>query len=1161
MDVREMFRILQIEETKDKNAIKTAYRRLLPQTNPEDDPEGFKQLRQAYEEAMRYADRPAESETAMKQRDTSPVGLWLEQAEEIYASWQRRLDPQEWQALFKDDVCQALDLAEEVQEKFLVFLMSHFRLPHQIWQLCDKEFRIVEQRQQLQEKFPRDYIQYICFEIESGGFMDFELFEGSDDGPYDSYINLYLQTKQLMDQCAAAGLWEDESVRQMAEQADQMLTQLETMEVYHPYCDVERLRLAVKAGRREEVRERIQLLSWGDAADNIYVMLQVGAAWEYLEEMEPAREIYAKLLERQADNYPAGVGMMHCEMIAGQWTQAKERIMDLMDVAKNDPHLMDCMHECNKHLIPEMEARLKEDPSDWNERVELGWCLFQEERGDDCITLLHELPVTEEMRIEYCNMLSRTYLMRKEYELSMPLLEEWQKLMYALPDSEDPKIKKRKRRIGYSYYAMAFCLQETGRAEEAIAYYDKAIAMEKDEDMLQSYLMGKAHMLCTILHRYEESADTCDQLLERNEQFMPAYVCRQECSYRMHRAQAVIDDYHRAVSIYPIFLPPYLMAAKVFFFYRQYKNALDVIAKARELGLTSTELDYYEARTLRYLAEKKEDLDRPKELLSSVLVQLEKEAEEKAEKEKAQNENGQEGHSSARSAEEEEMLIGADPVEEAEVWKELAFCYMDEKNWDMAMQTALDGLQKFPDDNGLVYAKAGTLKGQGKWREAEPLYQQLLTEQPDNAVIMGHLLDCLDELNRKDELEAMCEKILAMDPENTRALYRLMHVYQDRMNDKRDPAWFASAWELAEKLVRLQPTAYYHIERGLLLSDVYRLEDAIRDYLKAAELEPDNLYAYNNAGVNCQHMDRFEEAETYFKKSIELLGDEDESILPWKNLAVLYLIQKRYEDAWNCIAENEKRFPDRASLYMDRAEILEKSGQFGEAIREYERFLDKKDNKSRRAKVNIANVYAMKGDTRTAQKCFKKLLKEFPGDRWIENQWIDFMLEEQVDLRTAYSILKKRLLADPAKDGKANLYDLVQMVEVCYYLKRQKEREQYYERALQALKQCGPQGEESYIGLEPTAPSYLFHLGLLYLFGGDLDKAEQMFVRMQRSRRCEFCHYSGCYEALRGLALVRFMQEQFDEAQDLFEKALEINPYDGVSRYYLTHQKEFRKKR
>ncbi|MBP3701066.1 MAG: tetratricopeptide repeat protein, partial [Lachnospiraceae bacterium] len=605
--------------------------------------------------------------------------------------------------------------------------------------------------------------------------------------------------------------------------------------------------------------------------------LQIGAAQEYLEEMEQARETYGKLLEQQADNYPAGVGMMHCEMVAGQWTEAKERLMNLMDVAKNDPHLMGCMHECNAHLIPEMEAKLAADPADWHERVELGWCLFQEERSDDCIALLHQQEVPEEMRIEYCNMLSRTYLMRKEYDLSLPLLEEWQERMYALPDSDDPDIKKKKRRIGYSYYAIAFCLQETGRAEEAVAFYDKAIALEKDEDMLQSYMMGKAHMLCTILQRYEESADACDQLLERNEQYMPAYVCRQECSYRMHRAQAVVDDYHRAVSIYPVFLPPYLMAAKVFYFYHQYKNALDVIRKARELGLTSTELDYFEARALRYTAEKKEDLDRPKELLRSVLDQLQKEAEEKAQREKDPS-----------AFAEEEPIIGSDPVDEAEVWKELAFCYMDEKDWDKALKVVAEGLHRFPDDSGLIYAKAGTWKGQKLYKEAEPLYQQLLTEQPDNTVIMSHLLDCMDELGRKGDMEEMCKKILGIEPNHSRALSRLMHIYQDRMNDKRDMSWFAPALELADKLVELQPSAYYYIERGLLLSDVYRLEEAIEDYKKAMELEADNLYAQNNAGVNCQHLDRWEEAEAYYKKAIELLQGEAESILPWKNLAVLY---------------------------------------------------------------------------------------------------------------------------------------------------------------------------------------------------------------------------------------------------------------------------------
>ena len=47
--------ILGIEQTKDLEAIKAAYRERLKMTNPEDNPEGFKELRSAYEEALAYA--------------------------------------------------------------------------------------------------------------------------------------------------------------------------------------------------------------------------------------------------------------------------------------------------------------------------------------------------------------------------------------------------------------------------------------------------------------------------------------------------------------------------------------------------------------------------------------------------------------------------------------------------------------------------------------------------------------------------------------------------------------------------------------------------------------------------------------------------------------------------------------------------------------------------------------------------------------------------------------------------------------------------------------------------------------------------------------------------------------------------------------------------
>lgn len=51
MEKQMMFHILGIEETKDEQVIRDAYRALLRSVNPEDDPEGFKRLREAYEGA------------------------------------------------------------------------------------------------------------------------------------------------------------------------------------------------------------------------------------------------------------------------------------------------------------------------------------------------------------------------------------------------------------------------------------------------------------------------------------------------------------------------------------------------------------------------------------------------------------------------------------------------------------------------------------------------------------------------------------------------------------------------------------------------------------------------------------------------------------------------------------------------------------------------------------------------------------------------------------------------------------------------------------------------------------------------------------------------------------------------------------------------------
>ena len=57
--MKNCWKILDIEETTDVDIIRRAYLALLPSFHPETDPQGFKQLRQAYEEALRIAQSPA----------------------------------------------------------------------------------------------------------------------------------------------------------------------------------------------------------------------------------------------------------------------------------------------------------------------------------------------------------------------------------------------------------------------------------------------------------------------------------------------------------------------------------------------------------------------------------------------------------------------------------------------------------------------------------------------------------------------------------------------------------------------------------------------------------------------------------------------------------------------------------------------------------------------------------------------------------------------------------------------------------------------------------------------------------------------------------------------------------------------------------------------
>lgn len=109
--------ILGIEPTTDLERIRQAYLALLPSCHPENDPQGFKQLRQAYEEAQQWVASPTEDVKAEEVSDEHEI---LVAFRALVASVHDRFQPSAWQKFIQQLNQCSMDEIDKLR-----------------WQLCD----------------------------------------------------------------------------------------------------------------------------------------------------------------------------------------------------------------------------------------------------------------------------------------------------------------------------------------------------------------------------------------------------------------------------------------------------------------------------------------------------------------------------------------------------------------------------------------------------------------------------------------------------------------------------------------------------------------------------------------------------------------------------------------------------------------------------------------------------------------------------------------------------------------------------------------------------------------------------------------------------------------------------------------------------------------
>jgi len=177
----------------------------------------------------------------------------------------------------------------------------------------------------------------------------------------------------------------------------------------------------------------------------------------------------------------------------------------------------------------------------------------------------------------------------------------------------------------------------------------------------------------------------------------------------------------------------------------------------------------------------------------------------------------------------------------------------------------------------------------GRLAEAERIYREILTRQPDHAEVLYLLGMLAAQAGKSDEAVELLRRAIRLKPDFAKAHYNLGVVLRNR-------GQFEEAIAASRQAIRLEPDlAEAHTNLGNALRDLGQLDQAIAAYRQAIRLKPDYAEAHNNLGSVLHDTGQFDEALATGRRAIELKADFVQA--HW-NYAWLLLTLGEFEEGW-----------------------------------------------------------------------------------------------------------------------------------------------------------------------------------------------------------------------------------------------------------------------
>lgn len=1036
MKKERIFEILGIDETKEEKTLQDAYREKLRVYNPEDDPEGFKRLRAAYEEALVLARRRDEAE----EPEESESDRWMDRLDMIYEDITSRCDTEQWREVLKDPLCLELDTYLEARSTLFYWVSDHPFLPQEVWKLFDAAFQIEADRESIAQDFSENLIDSILYSARHPSFFNYDLFQVTDRKKQDpdTFISVCMNVKRLLDE------GETKDVKRL-------LSSLSSYGISHPYADVEKLRFLLKTGQEEQaVLEAGRLMDDYGEAQDAYLMSWCAEAFRETGDKKRAEVIWEEVLKKAPGHARALLGLASCLYERGDFTGAKEleKRLLLKPESRENREFEELLFATNRELIPVYEKRLsapgETEEAQASDCMELAWCCFQNGELLRARAALERIPAADQERSEYLRLKGSLLSSMGEYGEAYSLLKEWMKRT-GTDGEEELSLQL--------LCLLSECAHALKKGQDALEYIQKAGTLAGDFREL-TFCKKKETALLFDLGEYERVIDLCDSLLREDQYYYPAYAWRMRAAFESNRVFQLLSDFRLTSRLFPEKSEPWLFAASAYCKNVKYEEALHVLKMAEEKGIAFTDrMILCELEAGRHLAESQAE--------RSV---LRKKGEALLKRGKTKD---------------------SDVEDFSEIAYQIACLFIDDDRLFDAMDFLDQAVAMNP--KRLVYRllRANLFMEMKNFPAALEAFMEAAPAYLSSPSFYYGRGQCYGELGFWSLAAADFMKTLEMRPNYRDSLARVGISWRERYRKSGRRADADTSMAYLERQLSIRPTCFCLVARGRLFLLLGEIESALDDFSQALKLDPRCWEAYLYLG-RCEIAKRQYESALSVLEKADQLQDAKRAMSPGPLTltAECLEIMGEYEKALSVCRKITK-------YYGDSPALRERMGRLFCALNEPEKALSVYENGMDDPAycAGAADALSQMGDAKQAVRLLKQGIKsakqEEKAFRYADLARY-FALRERAFRKAGYFYKKALSLLSEQDDEEEDRRRewLFSLALLCYHQGQRREAKKLSAKWMESFARSGYNMEE-YVGFAPFAKRRAIQAAWLHILAGD----------------------------------------------------------------------------